>query len=469
MGHTTRRLWTLALAAAGAASVGVLVLLFTAPSRQAAFVYASGSEAAARYAAADAAANREIVAPPRTVRTPMRTAYLPALVTPAAVRQAEARWQVRLTGHPRLVIGDDMCVLWPGDHDAVALWGQPTDVIYSEAEPALRTGANNEVVIWLGTAHLNQQRPVPELRAKLDALVDEVGERPYVVVGPLAPQGAAGELLRQYDDFNRYLARRYPYYVNPAEILGIPGDGDRFYSDGRHLRPAAYRALDAAVETLLQIARADRVEERAPESLLLSAWAFLPEMRGADTPEPNLWKVAVSGHKRIVIGDSMCYLWPGEDHDTIGLWGRTSDVIRANAEHVLQSYAHDEVVLWVGTAHLIEGGNLGRLQRDIAALVRACGDRPYVVVGPLCPRKYKTNREKKDLYAAINEHLAQTYRYYVDPAEVLDADHDGRWLFKDDHIHLKPEAYAQLEPAVNEVLAQARADLAAPALLASAR
>ena len=37
---------------------------------------------------------------------------------------------------------------------------------------------------------------------------------------------------------------------------------------------------------------------------------------------------------------------------------------------------------------------------------RSEGDRPYAIVGPLCPRTYKTNREKQALYAKINEYLA---------------------------------------------------------------
>lgn len=437
------------------------------PERAAEYYRADGAHfTRAAYAAltpvvnATLARQREVAAtgPPAAAGEPAYLASPLRQVTDTASRLAPGRWKVRLAGHDRLLVGDAMCVLWPGDdYDAIALWGQSSHVIYERAAEPLRMQPYEEVVIWLGTTHLLHGRPAEELEHDIEALLQLVGDRPHVLLGPLAPRHASEALRAPYDALNAHLAAASPHFLDPAAVLGIPGDGDRYYAGSVHLGSEGYAVLQAAVDRHLELARVAYEARRRRERRGLSAALGWPEMRPGEERRKPLRKIDVQGRSRIVVGDSLSYLWPGTTHDAIGLWGISSEAIRAEAEPHLRAGTHAEVILWVGTAHLLNGDSRRSLQRDIAALVEAVGERPYVLIGPVAPRGRGKRLEKQ--YAKVNAYLARTYPYYVDPAAALGLSAAGRRHYRRDRIHLRVSAYRVLQPMVEDVLRRARADL----------
>lgn len=197
----------------------------------------------------------------------------------------------------------------------------------------------------------------------------------------------------------------------------------------------------------------DALEPPAVGEAATGDWAYLATL---DDWAREHQVVRLTGARRLLIGDSMCGIWPRPDYDAVGLWAQPSTVIRPLAARVLREYHHDEIIFWIGTAHLLAEEDRGVLQRDLAALVKLVGDRPYAIVGALVPRGTKPRVVEE--YRAFNAHLAATYPYTIDPHRVLGIPgHGERYLI--DTVHLSPPGYVLIEQALEPVLARAEADV----------
>lgn len=163
-------------------------------------------------------------------------------------------------------------------------------------------------------------------------------------------------------------------------------------------------------------------------------------------------RVHLEGHPRVLVGDSMCVRWPGDDHDALAFSMMPSNMIRQFGEKYLRAGKHREVVFWIGTAHLHHGFPPEVMRADMPAFVAAAGDRPYVILGPLCPRE--ATPAMRATFAAMNVYLAATYPdAYLDPATILGIPGPGDAYYTDG-IHISPEGYAVLQPAVDAALAR---------------
>lgn len=164
--------------------------------------------------------------------------------------------KIRLEGHARILVGDSLCILWPGEaHDVVAFSGTPVGAVVHYAGGYLAAGAHEEVVLWAGTAHYSTGSPPAAFREDFPQLVEAVGDRPHVILGPLPPHGLAEDKQAAYAEINAFLAATYPdVYLDPAAILGLPERAAEFHADSIHLNAAGYAVLIPVVDA--QLARA---------------------------------------------------------------------------------------------------------------------------------------------------------------------------------------------------------------------
>ncbi len=174
-------------------------------------------------------------------------------------RQVETRLtflsgdEIRLDGHRRILVGDSLCLLWPGTaHDVLAFGGQSSRTILGFAEGLLADSPHGEVVLWLGTAHYWAGHSPEMFRTDIPRFVELIGVRPYVIIGPLLPREAGPELSAGYADGNAFLAATYPEaYIDPAAVLHLPDNADRYYADALHVNAAAYAVLQPVVDAAL--------------------------------------------------------------------------------------------------------------------------------------------------------------------------------------------------------------------------
>lgn len=170
--------------------------------------------------------------------------------------------------------------------------------------------------------------------------------------------------------------------------------------------------------------------------------------------DPNGPMIILKGAPRLYLGDSMIRHWPQDGADRIALSGQSSSAILQEALPVLETDEHEEVVLWIGTAHLWEAPTRAaadRLLADTATAVAAAGSHRYVVLGPLCPSFM--NGPPRAEFARANAVLAERYGdRYVDPAQVLGLPGGPNEEYRPDGVHLLDEAYWPLARVVEDAL-----------------